>query len=142
MIFMADYVQGDTVWLRASFYDRDGVLYDPVSVSLKLYDSGRVQIGTTYTTAIAKVAVGIYECAVTLPSKTTVVGEWTGVDSNSNAHIVRGEVHPEWAADATATVVDYLKAENISIADSGSKFTATDVEGALAELEARVAALE
>lgn len=136
------YIQGDTVWLKATFYDRNGDLYDPAVVALRLYDSGRVQIGTTYTTAIVKVSTGVYECPVVIPTKSTVIAEWTGVDSNSLSHVVRGEIHPEYATDVTATIADYLLAENISIADAGSKFTATNVEDALAELEARIAAME
>lgn len=135
------FIQNDTIWLQATFYDRNGDLYDPVVVTLKLYDAGRAQIGS-YTSEITKTSTGIYECPVVLPEKHTVVAEWDGTDSDGYHHIIRGEIHPDWAGDIQSETADYLHAENISIADAGSKFTATNVEDALAELEARVAALE
>lgn len=152
---MSTYIQGDTVWLRVNFYDRTGALYDPVSVSLKLFDSGRDQIGTTYTTAIVHVGTGIYECPVVLPARAGIVAEWAGVDSNGYTQITRAEIHPEWASDVDATAAalsDLITiheakaaahtAGNISVADPGGKFTGATVEAVLAELEARIAALE
>ena len=35
------YIQGDTVWLRAEFYNRSDQLYSPTSVKLKIYKDGK-----------------------------------------------------------------------------------------------------
>lgn len=92
------YVQGDTVWLKGSFYDRAGDLYDPTSVTLKVYDSGRQLLTTITEDDIVHISVGVYEAAYALPAgKSQVIYEWSGIDEDGNAQLDRATIEPIFA---------------------------------------------
>jgi len=72
------YKSGDSVELRASFYDDNNVLSDPTSVTVTIYNrSSRAQLATGSAT---KVSTGVYRYYYTLPSDTSgaIVYEFVG----------------------------------------------------------------
>ncbi len=95
---MADrYVQGDTVWLKGSFYDRAGSLYDPTEVTLKIYDSGRQLLSTITGDDVVHISVGVYEAPYVLPAYNSIVYEFSGKDSDGNVQLYRDTVEIQWA---------------------------------------------
>ena len=65
---MANYYQGDTVKLRASFRNFAGALEDRTSVAVKIYNAGGTQIGATISGAsVIRESTGIYYTLFTLP---------------------------------------------------------------------------
>lgn len=154
-------VQGDTIWLRCTFYNREGDAEDRTGVTLKVYDAGRYQLGTTIT-AITHVGTGIYEYGYLLPAGyNKIIYEFSGLDLESKPQVYRGEIDNIWtgegatfsdagaAAVVSGALTDHLTdttdahdASAISVTDAGDVFTGTNVQTILVELEARIAALE
>lgn len=93
------YIQGDTVWLRAEFYNRSGQLYSPTSVKLKIYKDGKEQLGETIEgESITNVSTGIFEAAYTLPlGHNTLVYEFSGTDDEGKIQLSRAKIEPIWA---------------------------------------------
>ena len=96
---MANYYQGDTVKLRASFRNFAGALEDRTSVAVKIYNAGGTQIGTTISGAsVIRESTGIYYTLFTLPlGYSTIIYEFSGLDSESKPHLARGTIGPVFA---------------------------------------------
>ena len=90
------YYQGDTVWLRASFYNRSEALHDLNSVVCKIYGPSRVQIGDDIEGAdITHVGTGVYETPYTLPANySTLTYEFSGTDSEGLPQLSRSRISP------------------------------------------------
>lgn len=90
---------GNTIRLRASFYNFSDVLTDPTAITLKFYDQKRVQIGSDISITVAnKVSTGIYEYDYTIPNTTSsaIVYEWRGLISGE-VSLARGVIPLRWA---------------------------------------------
>ena len=89
---------GDTIRLKATFYDWDGVLADPTAITVTFYDSSKTAIGTavTLTLETAKISTGVYFYDYTVPSGyTKMYYEFNGtVDGDPS--IERGELRVTW----------------------------------------------
>ena len=96
---MANYYQGDTVKLRASFRNFAGALEDRTSVTVKIYSAGGVQVGADITGAsVVRESTGIYYTLYTLPlGYSTIIYEFSGLDSESKPHLARGTIGPVFA---------------------------------------------
>lgn len=88
---------GNTVKLRAEFRDYEGVLYDPSSIELKIYNPSKTQLGNTISiTDNDKVSVGIYEYEYTIPIGTgNLTYEFKGVTGGMPV-IGRGTIIRSW----------------------------------------------
>ena len=90
------YYQGDTVWLRASFYDRTEALHDLTGVTCKIYGPSRVQVGDDIEgDSITHVSTGVYECAYTLPAHfSSLIYEFSGTDGEGLTQLSRATISP------------------------------------------------
>lgn len=93
---MAKYIQGDTVWLRASFYDRTEALHDLTGVTCRIYGPTRAQIGDDIEGAdITKVGTGVYETPYTLPANySSIIFEFSGLDDEGLVQLSRQLIGP------------------------------------------------
>lgn len=96
---MANYIQGDTVKLKASFRDWSGALEDRASVSVKIYNAGGTQVGATITGAdVVRESAGVYYTLYTLPAGySTIIYEFSGLDSAGKIHLSRATLGPIFA---------------------------------------------
>lgn len=96
---MSTFYQGDTIWLRATFKNRQGLPYDPTSVEARIYDSYKTQIGAAITgTDITRVSQGVYETPYTLPlDHNAVIYEFQGIDSEGLPQVSRSVIAPIFA---------------------------------------------
>lgn len=90
-------IMGNTIKLRAEFRDYDGELYDPSTVTLKIYNTNRNQLGSTVTvTDNDRVDVGIYECEYTVPiGSGNLTYEFEGI-TGSMPVVGRGTIIRSW----------------------------------------------
>lgn len=96
---MSNYIQGDTVKLSATFYSWQSALQDLTGVTLKIYDAGGVQVGTTISGAsISHDSTGVYSYKYTLPlSYASLVYEFSGTDSEGLVQLSRAKISPIFA---------------------------------------------
>lgn len=92
-------IQGNTIRLRRVFTDFDGAAYDPTDITLKLYDTQKVQIGETITVGAGnKVATGVYEVDIALPmGRDIIIYEFGGTDPRGNPDVDRRPLLTPWA---------------------------------------------
>jgi hypothetical protein len=92
------YIQGDTVWLRATFYTRAGAVHDLTGVTCKVYADGRTPIGIAITgDDITKVSTGVYETPYVLPAYNSITYEFSGKDTDGNVQLYRDTIEIKWA---------------------------------------------
>lgn len=90
---------GSTVRITANFRDWDGTLVDPSTMTLRIYDKNRRQIGSSISiTASHKVVTGSYKYEYTIPEGVTseVIYEWKGILATGYAVIGRGRIPVRW----------------------------------------------
>jgi len=124
------YLIGDTVKLTCEFINKeDGVTpVDPTSITLKIYDENRVQIGSTVTiTSSNKISTGLYYYYLTIPNNPPHIStEWIGIkDSityriNPRINIVWDESDINELPTITLTVATNTY---ISLEDANTYFT-------------------
>jgi hypothetical protein len=91
------YYQGDTVWLRGTFYDRTGAPYDVTGITCRVYDWQGKQIGEAIAD-IAHVGVGCYETPYTLPMEHKLLYyEFSGKDAAGLTQLCRYPIEPIFA---------------------------------------------
>lgn len=88
-------VSGDTVRLKATFYNFLGVLTDPTDLVLRIYDSDKNLLETPTLTASNHASTGVYQYDYTLPNQSKIYYEWSGTLEGSTA-LERGEVRIRW----------------------------------------------
>lgn len=94
---MTRYYQGDTVWLRGTFYDRADAPYDVTGITCRVYDWQGKQLGEDITD-IAQVGVGCYETPYTLPmGHKLLYYEFSGKDSAGLTQLCRYPIEPIFA---------------------------------------------
>jgi hypothetical protein len=90
---------GDTIRVLCEFKTFAGVYADPSTITLKVYDKDRQQIGSTISiTESHKTATGKYQYDYTIPASTgtPITFEWSGTLEGSTA-LSRKDVSVTWS---------------------------------------------
>jgi hypothetical protein len=96
---MANYIQGDTVKLSATFYDWTGGLHNLTGVTLKIYNASGVQVWETIDGAdIVNGSTGYYYHLYTLPlTYSSLIYEFSGTDDDGKVQLHRTKLGPIFA---------------------------------------------
>jgi hypothetical protein len=91
--------QGDTVWLRGTFYDRLDAPYDVTGITCTIYDWQGKQLGDAITgDNITHVDTGCYETPYTLPmGHKLLYYEFSGKDAAGLTQLCRYPIEPIFA---------------------------------------------
>lgn len=89
---------GDTIRLKASFYNWSGNLVDPEEITVSFYDSGKTIIGKEVTLNLitAKESAGVYHYDLTVPAgHNKIYFEFCGTIDGMPS-VERGELRATW----------------------------------------------
>jgi hypothetical protein len=94
---MSKIYQGDTVRLKASFYNFAGALADPDAgtVTLRIYDAGRTLLETVANSSITKSSTGVYYYDYTTTAAGDLSYEFSGTLEGSTV-LGRQMFEVEW----------------------------------------------
>jgi hypothetical protein len=89
---------GDTIRLKASFYNWNGNLVDPEEITVSFFDSNKSRIGeeVPLNLTAAKESAGIYHYDYIVPSgHSRIYFEFKG-EIDGKPSVERGELRPVW----------------------------------------------
>ena len=72
-------IYGNTIKIKATFYDISNVLVDPDAILFKVYNGDKKPLYAKFLTIDNKISTGLYEVNYTLPNETEIFYEFNGV---------------------------------------------------------------